>query len=266
MAEGLSPVALRNIILNPSVAEESPECAAARRAAMYNSQPGDLEGPDCPECLNRGNIAVVQGIYVVFRQCGCMGVRRSLKAIEKSGLKDSLAFYDFENFHTPELWQKEARAAAEDFAKNKMGWFLMAGAVGCGKTHLCTAICKKLLEEGVPVRYMRWRDDSVRLKASVNEPDYQGMIAPWKKAKALYIDDLFKGGGVTAGDINLAFEILNARYLSKELITIISTEKTVEDLLGVDEAIGSRIYERSKGHYVKVAGKGKNWRLRADTH
>jgi DNA replication protein DnaC len=67
---------------------------------------------------------------------------------------------------------------------------------------------------------------------------------------------------VTPADVNLAFEILNYRYVNRRLVTILSSEKTIEEILDIDEAVGSRIFERCKGHYVKFVGK-ENWRLRA---
>jgi DNA replication protein DnaC len=136
---------------------------------------------------------------------------------------------------------------------------MACGSVGSGKTHLCTAICGALLDQGKFVRYMLWRDESVKLKAIVNDGEYEAEIKPLKNCQVLYIDDLFKGGA-TAADIKLAFEILNSRY-NRRLTTIISCEKTPEELLAIDEALGSRIYERSKGNCVVIHG-SKNWRLR----
>lgn len=59
-----------------------------------------------------------------------------------------------------------------------------------------------------------------------------------KMVYVFYIDDFIKET-VTDADINIAFELLNARYNDHEKLTIISTEKSI------DEALGSRIYERS---------------------
>ena len=48
-----------------------------------------------------------------------------------------------------------------------------------------------------------------------------------------------------------------------EIITIISTEKNVDDLIEIDEAIGSRIYQMSKKYCVQLSkDKEKNMRLR----
>ena len=139
-------------------------------------------------------------------------------------------------------------------------WFIISGNSGTGKTHLCTAICGELIKAGKEVRYMLWRDEAPRLKALVNDRfEYDRLISEIKRADVLYIDDFWKGA-VTQADINLSFEILNARYNSKQKVTLISSERTIEQILSVDEAIGSRIYERSKGFYIKTPD--ENWRLR----
>ena len=75
----------------------------------------------------------------------------------------------------------------------------------------------------------------------------------------MYIDDLFKGS-VTSADINLAYEIINARYGVKELRTIISTERSMQNIIGIDEALGSRIYQRSKNFIIQTPK--QNWRLK----
>lgn len=112
---------------------------------------------------------------------------------------------------------------------------------------------------------MLWRDVSVRAKAAVNDEDaYRKIVEPLKRVRVLYIDDLFKTGKgqqPTTGDVNLAFEILNARYNDSSKITLLSSELTVDQILAIDEAVGSRIYERSKGWYFDLTGRN-NWRLK----
>ena len=69
-------------------------------------------------------------------------------------------------------------------------------------------------------------------------------------------------GGHTDADIRLAFEILNSRYNDSQLRTIISSELTLFEILGLDEAVGGRIYERSKGFVLEAPR--ENWRLKHD--
>lgn len=196
-----------------------------------------------------------------FRECKCMAIRRGRHRMQRSGFEALLDDYTMDKFKTPERWQEAAkRKASEYLTQNGNGWLVASGCVGSGKSHLCTAVCKEMMLAGDDVQYMLWRDVGVRLKASVNDVEvYRDMIGPLKNTKVLYIDDFWKGSKVTDGDINLAFELLNHRYIARTR-TIISTEKTIEDILDIDEAIGSRIYQRSKGFYLPFPD-GSNWRL-----
>lgn len=234
----------------------------AERVRWDNESSGALPGPDCPICRNRGYHTEMRDGYIVSAECECMKRRRSERNIKSSGLSDMVARYTFDAYQTPEPWHQTAKAIAKDYAESPAGWFVAAGNVGTGKTHLCTAICGQLMEAGKEVRYMLWRDDGAKLKSLVtDEAAYNAAIRPYKSAEVLYIDDFWKGAKVTDGDINLAFELLNYRYNDSKKITIISTEKTVEQMMEIDEAIGSRIYERSKGNFLRFANK-QNWRLK----
>lgn len=236
------------------------------RVARWNAQPGSLPGEDCPLCRNKGVVAILRNGEEIQRECQCMPKRRTLQRIERSGLKYLLKEYTFEGYETKTPWQKKIKASALDFVENHGNrWFYIGGQVGAGKTHICTAIVGELLARGLEARYMLWRDEAVRLKAAVNEEGYSREIARLKETPALYIDDLFKteqGKNPTAADINLAFELLNWRYNNPNLITILSSEKTTDELLSVDQAVGSRIYQRSKGFCWNLTPDNtKNWRL-----
>ena len=199
---------------------------------------------------------------IVSRRCRCMDVRENLRRIAESGLQDMVERYTFEAFRTDTPWQKRMKEAALDYIQHPENrWFVVAGSVGSGKTHICTAICAQLMRAGVPARYFLWRDDAPRIKAAVNDTEaYQRMVRPLKTVRLLYVDDLFKGNP-SEGDKNLAFEILDARYRNSALLTLISSERTIEQILQLDEAIGSRIYERAKKHYLCIVGRDKNQRL-----
>lgn len=225
-----------------------------------NSVRGNLKYIDCPKCLNKGYIAVNRDGHEVMEECSCMTKRRAMQRMHNSGLEDVISRYTFKTFQTAEDWQRVALEKCQAFADNPFGWLIMTGSPGTGKTHLCTAVCGDLIKKGYDVRYFLWRTDAPVLKAYAGTVEYEEKTRPYKTVKVLYIDDFFKSKTITDADVNLAFDILNARYNNSGLITIISSEKTIEEMLDIDQALGSRIYER-KQTYIKTSGK-MNWRLK----
>ena len=77
--------------------------------------------------------------------------------------------------------------------------------------------------------------------------------------KVLLIDDLFKGS-ISKSDINIMFELINHRYFNK-LPVIVSTELSIENLVNIDEALGSRLIEMSKDFLVGIRNKKLNYRI-----
>jgi DNA replication protein DnaC len=193
--------------------------------------------------------------------------------MKRSGLKDIIRDYTFDKFVASEPWQQTIKEAAVNYSENPNGWFALFGQSGCGKTHLCTAISRKFLLDGKRVVYMLWRDEIVRIKDAARGGDdseeLRKLLDRYKTADVLYIDDLFKTGRAadntmpkpTPADINYAFEIINYRYNNPALLTIISSEMTIDELLDIDEAIGGRIYERATAFTIGKS-REKNYRLK----
>jgi DNA replication protein DnaC len=98
------------------------------------------------------------------------------------------------------------------------------------------------------------------------------LISPLKAVQVLYIDDLFKpvydDRGVrrqpSPGDISLAFEIINSRYIAGPSgVTIISSEWTMDELQRIDPATAGRIFQKAQDYCISITpGKGRNYRLR----
>lgn len=229
------------------------------RADALNATIGSID--DCPICHGKGYIAREDARGgLVCSECECMVRKRTMRRIERSGLSGLLAEYTFDAYQTPEPWQQRAKDMALDYLRSGNAWFYMAGTPGSGKTHLCTAICGRLIDEGREVRYMLWRREAPRLKALVNERDeYEKLMREYRTAPVLYIDDFLKGT-VNEADLNLAFELLNDRYNARNTMTIISSELPVGKVLERDEAIGSRIYQRARGYCITTPE--VNWRLK----
>ena len=263
----------------PTSEPMTPEAWEKFKADDYNKQPGTLDdGYDCPVCLNKGDIwragQDYRGTWTHFSaDCKCMAIRRTIRRMQRSGLKNIIKDYTFDKFLATEPWQQTIKGAAVEYAKHPEGWFFIGGQSGAGKSHLCTAICREFLLGGREVKYMLWRDDVVQLKNAVTDAEqYHSLMEHYKKVDILYIDDLFKTGKApdggkqrpTAADVNAAFEILNFRYNDPKKLTIISSECTIDDILDIDEAVGGRIFERAKAFILKP-DKRRNYRLRGAT-
>lgn len=254
-----------------------------RVADNYNASVGNLnavDGHNCDKCNNRGYTQAVERrngmVYSPMQECECMQIRSALHRIRVSGLESSIKRCTFDAFVERADWQRSMKTSALDYCRAgaKGGhWFFAGGAVGCGKTHICTAIAGELLKS-MPLHYMVWTSESTRLKAVINEADEYGpAVHKLKTVDALYIDDFFKpavdrdGRSVppTPADIRLAYDIINHRYIN-HMPTIISSERYLTELIDIDGAVGSRIYEKAKRYCVTIKRDGrKNYRLEGMT-
>lgn len=263
---------------------ETPEERVQRKVDSYNAEVGDLDKEDgwnCDICKNKGQIAYVGepdafGFPAEYlRPCKCCKTRNALRRLARSGLKDAVKKLTFDRYEATGAWQQAIKEAAQRFTKEGgESWFFIGGQSGAGKTHICTAVAVQMIRQGLEVRYMVWRDEAPRIKALVNEPEqYAKLMKELKETSVLYIDDLFKDGKdengrykqPTPADVKLAFEIINYRYNNPALVTIISSERTLNELNDIDEAIAGRIAERSKpgGYCVNLKpDKNKNWRMK----
>lgn len=242
------------------------------KADTYNALEGDLTGYDCPQCRNKGVVAYVRDDGSLYTaSCKCATIRHCIWEMERSGLKKSIRELTFESFAAKEPWQQTIKNGAMAYAQAMDGWLLFCGQPGSGKTHLCTAVCRQRLLQGQQVRYMPWREKVAQIKAcAFDGVERAKLVDGYKTAEILYIDDLYKTGkgpdGVlmpTASDVAIAFEILNYRYLNK-LPTLVSTERTPQELVAIDEATGSRIIEMAGEYVFDISlNPQRNYRLRS---
>ena len=226
------------------------------------------DGIDCPLCANKGWIYRLEEGSPVAARCRCMPARETMRRMEESGLGQTVNAFTFENYIAAEGWQKDLKQLAQDFcADDSARWLYIGGQVGSGKTHLCTAVCAHYIRRGSRVRYMLWAERSKALKAAVTDyRAYAEMLDEYKRVEVLYIDDFLKvrqGTEPSDGDLNLAFELINARLLSPDKVTVISSEKTLQEAMAYDEATVSRIWQQCGRYRVDVKKDlGKNYRLR----
>ena len=259
---------------NVDVPQLSPQEYQQQRIDWFNQSVGNLneaDGYNCDECKNKGFIARLdENGYEVHRACKCQKVRATLKRARRSGLGEVITEFTFNKYQDIEEWQTKVKNTAQAFCKDdKAKWFYIGGQVGAGKTHICTAIAAHYIKAGQEVKYMLWCEESKNLKALVNDVRYSTEIDLYKTVDVLYIDDFLKvqnGENPTPADIKLAFEIINHRLLDNDKITIISSEKMLDELMEYDEATMSRIYQKTGSYKLNIGkDRNKNYRLRGNT-
>lgn len=200
--------------------------------------------------------------------CECRALREAEDILKSSGISEDFRKKTFDSFNyaydmqTIDAYRKASSYCNnfDEIKKNRRNSIMFLGQVGSGKTHLSLAIANKLMDEGVGILYMSYREVVTRIKQNITDGEvYEKIVNRYKNAKVLLIDDLFKGN-ITKSDINIIFEIVNFRYFNN-LPLIVSCEKCMEELLDIDEAIGSRVYEMSKNYLVEIKGRKLNFRI-----
>jgi len=265
---------------NPSLRESYEKYKKDKKPAMWERcangevmpnkiylPPPATENAKCELCGDVGYRNYWQDGYEFMEECECFNRIQFDRNMKKSGADKNMTF---DNFCMDFDWQTKMSMKATEFALGGYlsgQWYFAGGQVGCGKTHICTAILHELIKVNLGCKYMAWKNESVELKALVNQhQEYHEKLMEICNANVLYIDDFWKtqqGEKPTKADVNLAFQIINHRYQNKKYVTIISCEYTVKELMNIDEAVGSRIFERSKGYRIEIEkDDDKNYRLR----
>lgn len=202
------------------------------------------------------------------KECECRALRIAEEKLKASGVSEEFRKKTFDNFdYERSIEVMEGFMKAKSYSKHfeeiratRKNSIIFVGQVGSGKTHLAIAISNMLLDKGIGVIYMPYRDSITTLKQSIlDEENYQREIIKYKNAQVLMIDDLLKGR-ITESDINIMYEIINYRYF-KNLPIITTSEKTIDELIEIDEAIGSRLYEMSKNYVATMIGNKLNYRI-----
>lgn len=213
----------------------------------------------------------------IARKCQCMVAREAEDLMRASGLSEMLDSKTFDTFLTRSPMQDRLKSTATAYVKAVIEskgqpnrpWLYIGGNPGCGKTHICTAVCGELLKNHIGVKYMQWLDEARTLKAGVNDPDFDETIYPYIAPTVLYIDDFLKqrytpNPVFTDADIKIAFSILNARYFQNKPTIISSEWDLTGQLFGTDEGTFSRVYERCKHGFLLTIPRSpeNNYRLR----
>lgn len=244
-----------------------------------NSSSKDDEEYECEICKDTEWIDIYDddGLITSSRPCKCREAKHYKRILESSGISEAFLSKTFDNFVAKNKFIAIAKKMAIDYVKNfgnikdsKNNSIAFLGQVGAGKTHLSIAIANELMNKGIGVRYMQYREGITRIKqVTADEESYVREINKYKNAKVLLIDDLYKSATYRSrtgteylndADERAMFEIINHRYLVQAPM-IISSEFCMERLLNLDEGLNSRILDMCEGHIMEFEGRELNYRL-----
>lgn len=230
--------------------------------------------PECAICGDEGWILHEADGYRSVEKCRCRIAKEAERRIRNSGLSHVLDSWTLDKFTTQEEFQRRMKAMVVRFVDavkaGETPWLFIGGAVGSGKSHLCTAACGELLKDRFNVRYFQWLTDARRMKGFSAEPEeYDDLLSRYSRVDVLYIDDLFKskrndrdGLNPSDADVRLAFELINSRYVENKIVVISSEWLLTHELMEIDEGTFSRVFEKSKGYRAEIKREaGRNYRM-----
>lgn len=241
MGGDLAPVRARN-----------QELCEKRRALLVSLGYGaDYTEPQytCKKCSDTG--------YVDTKMCDCLREALIRENFRTSGMGGLLERQSFDNFDLARykkdgenIYQRMQAnfTAAKRFAENfreKRGNLFLVGTTGAGKTHLTTAIARKVLDLGFDVIYETAQNVMAAFEQDRFHSGYaqtEGKAEKYMDCTLLILDDL--GTEFTnAFTVSCLYNLLNERQ-NKGLSTVISTNVPPMQLR---EKYEDRIYSRLIG-------------------
>jgi DNA replication protein DnaC len=226
----------------------------------------------CGICCDEGGYAKRNDEgYDVYVVCNCFKQGRAERIINSSQITVEFRKKTFQTFNPaflPDMVRNIHRCALQyasnfkNIQHNRYNSIALLGQSGSGKTHLLMAVSNQIIAMNIPILYFPFVEGFNEIKNDLD--NLEKRINKLQTIDVLFIDDLFKGRKEpTPFQMEQIFAVINYRYMNN-LPVLISSEKTIEEIINFDEAIGSRIYEMTRDYRVEVLGKGINYRIRGD--
>jgi len=134
---------------------------------------------------------------------------------------------------------KRAYEAAQQYAADAQGWFILVGPSGSGKTHLAASIANERIKQGKPAFFQTVPELLDHLRSAFapdSEMAYDDLFNKVCNAPLLILDDLGVQAS-TAWAREKLDQLFNYRF-SHELPTVITTSTPIDEL---DERIRTRL-------------------------
>lgn len=210
----------------------------------------------CPICKGAGYLAkdvpVGHPDFGKLYPCQCkieeLEAKRllDLQDLSQLGALSRMTFQSFKSEGVGLNTQKQenlrrAYERAKHFAQESVGWLVLKGGYGCGKTHLAAAISNYRMANGQPVLFVVVPDLLDHLRATyapTSEVSYDERFEEVRTAPLLILDDLGTQSSTPWAQEKL-YQILNYRYNAR-LPTVITTNRELEE---IDLRLRSRLVD-----------------------
>lgn len=235
-----------------AMASDDPQVTRSRRKTA------PLQPEVCPLCHGAGYVRLdlTVGDPNFGRAVLCQCKEREIAERERLKLRavSSLKPFDKKTFATFDLaipGVREAHDVALRYAEDPVGWLILQGGYGCGKTHLAAAIAHQREDEGDTVFFSIVPDLLDHLRAAfapTSELTYDALFERVRESGLLVLDDL-GAENATAWATEKLFQLINYRY-NYRMPTVITTNARL--LSHMDERIRSRLNDRGLVRYVQI--------------
>ncbi|MBC8263926.1 MAG: ATP-binding protein [Anaerolineales bacterium] len=139
---------------------------------------------------------------------------------------------------------------AEHFAQECVGWLILKGGYGCGKTHLAAAISNHRIANGQPVLFVVVPDLLDHLRATyapTSQVSFDKRFEEVREAPLLILDD-FGTHSATPWAQEKLYQILNYRYNAR-LPTVVTTNRELEE---IDLRLRSRLVDPDLSEIITI--------------
>lgn len=219
---------------------------------------------ECPICQDEG--------FFEFKICSCMKKKLVEAAYESSGMAELLRVQSFENFDLsyyaddPQTAHHMKRVFdlclgyARDFSPSVCSNLLLMGGTGLGKTHLSTAIARRVIDEGHDVFYTTVTNlisdfEVQKFGHSVGNETGLG-TSQYFDCDLLIVDDLGTEI-INQFTATVLYNVINTR-ISRKKSTIINTNFSRDELRA---KYADRITSRLFGEYRVIPFVGRDVRM-----
>lgn len=169
---------------------DNPDCELC-----LNANP--LANPHCPICKGAGLVHPVDewGHVMYGKTKGCNGEGCYLDEVRNQATE----YHHYSGTHrdgtlesfVPRDGTERAFNAAKVLAGDPYTrpFLIISGSVGCGKTHLCNGVCRKLISKGLKVKFVSVEALMTEFKEGMNENTLEARIKEVKEVDVLVLDD-----------------------------------------------------------------------------